>query len=127
MKTTFWTIIGCLALVTGLSLYSGMTTTKITDKHLETIAQIEQLFADGNDQQAQMEVGALQKRWKKDCEILQFIAFHQDTNQVDSFLNMLLAGFETNNDTAILMALGELKDNLTNISLRETLTLVNVF
>lgn len=127
MKSSIWTIVIVLIMVAGISIYAGLTAKHVTDLYLGKVAELETLVSQGRNEEAAQAARPLYDQWLEDCRFLQFIAFHQDTNKVDSYLYMLKAGFETQNDVVILWALHELTESLENIYQREAVMLVNIF
>lgn len=127
MKSAIWTIVIGIVLVSAISTYSAITVTNITDQYLEIVDALEQMVKKDEMEKAAPLALSLHRQWVEDCQSLQFIAIHSDTDKVDSYIYMLEAGFETEDKVTILWALHELSESLESIAQREELTLVNIF
>ncbi len=127
MRSAFWTIIVCIVLVAAIGIYTNVTTKNIVDIYLEKVTELTALVKEEKIAEAEKMTRDIKAQWLEDCQSLQVIAFHQDTNKVDSYIYMLEAGFESGDQGIIFWALHELTESFENIYTREDISLVNIF
>jgi len=126
MKANLWTIFIAVLLVAVIGGYANLTARRLTEEYGRETDAIIALVENGEMTAGYEKAAAMKIKWAKDSRTLQLIAHHEDLKRVDAHIQMLEAGFGSQDRGIALDALNGLEADFEAIYQREAITLENI-
>lgn len=126
MRANLLTIFIALLLVGAIGGYANKTTQRLTEEYSRETEAIIALVKSGETAAGVEKAEAMKTSWERDCKTLKMIALHEDLKRVDAHIQMLEAGFGSDDRGIVLDALNGLEADFRAIYEREAVTLQNI-
>ncbi len=127
MKGTVITIIGCLVILLGISLYCGLTNRWESERYILAVEEVQAFLTQGDWENAERSITDAHANWEKTAEVLYLWVGHDDIDDVNLGFGLLDVAIQEKDSVYARLYAEQLVQALAHIYHRDALALKNVF